>query len=200
MNKKIKSILYIILPLFYMTVNTSQAQISTGTALLGGNGSFVSGSTGKNEDKISTTTLNLQPNYGKFISDNICIGARAIFNTNSEKTASASSKSTNQAYGLGVFGRYYYRVYNKAYVFGEASPRYVMGASKMSGSTTKTTTGTLTVQAGLGVAYFIADNLSLDMSYLFGKSFQSTKIPDSPKISTDFGQNNFFLGLQFYLK
>jgi opacity protein-like surface antigen len=178
------------------------SQIEAGTKLAGLQGFLSMETSGKGNAKSTSSQISLLPSYGVFITNQIAIGGEVIFERESTK---GSYSLTN--YGLGAFARYYYPISQRFSAYGVLKPTYVINSDKsieydwdgkkIGDDTEKT--NNFQINAGVGAAFFLKENVSLDFNYLIGKNFGKTKYESTTyKDSWNVGQ--FLFGLQFYLK
>ncbi len=157
----------------------AEAQTEKGRFLLGGSSNFSFGTASTKIDSNNPDIVDpgrnifasLNPRMGFFIIDNLVVGASVPTSFNFSDGDFGDSRSFGLA--LGPFVRYY---------LGSGALRPLVEAGTTIGfqnsrftnnldETTKTTNNTLSTQAGVGAAYFINDNISIDG--LFG--FQSDR-------------------------
>ncbi len=95
----------ILLSLIIFCCVNLNAQISKGTWIVGGTGSFL---TGKEAVSPRTNTfLNIAPRGGYFIAKQFVVGATVSYSFNKQKF-SENLKSTANSFGIGPFARYYF--------------------------------------------------------------------------------------------
>lgn len=86
----------------------SNAQITKGNWMVGGNASFSSTKTESQDVSTATRTyLQLQPNIGRFFSDKFAAGLKALIQHQKVKFGS-SPEQKQTFYGIGPFVRYYF--------------------------------------------------------------------------------------------
>lgn len=99
----------LLLTILFSITSAAFSQINKGQWLLGGNASF---STDKNNGGISkdrSTTFQLSPNAGYFISDKLAVGARISFLRDKNEIEYGSyTEITNTNVSLSPFVRYYF--------------------------------------------------------------------------------------------
>ena len=104
---------FYLLLLFFAITFYSQAQVSKGTILLGGNVGFSSQKTenppGSTPDESKNTYISLSPSIGKAIKDNLVAGINLnyAYSKTTETTSGVKSDQKTNSYGLGVFLREY---------------------------------------------------------------------------------------------
>lgn len=127
----------------YAPQNANAQFIQKGAIMAGGNASFQSV---KPDGSDSYSILQISPQVGYFVIDNLAIGADLSF----AKTEGFSS------IGAGVFGRYYTNVG----VFGQAGFKYLSSSLEILGD--KTTTSGNVIDLGIGYAAFLNSHVSLE--------------------------------------
>ena len=164
--------------LFLCIAQFSFAQTSSGTRLVGIDGNIGLNFIENNDDQIF---LSLNPSYGVFIQDNLAIGG--TLGLEYQKLGSSSST----ALSLLPFGRYYFGETGSYQFFAEAAlGLYLQGQKNNFGSDNETA---LRFQLGPGVAFFLSENVSLDLQLLY----------DRIGGNFDFGRMGLFFGFQVYL-
>jgi hypothetical protein len=139
MKKKIIALVGII------TLSSSAlfSQIEQGTFMIGGNAyfnySFPSG-------VKASSDLNISPNAGFFIVDNMAIGASMMFN----------SFKGGSSFSVAPFMRAYY----KENFYGQLQVGFGRSSFEVAGTTT--TTSGLNTELDLGYTIFLTDNIALD--------------------------------------
>ena len=135
-----------VIALVGMVVLSSSAlfgQIEQGTFMVGGNAyfnySFPSG-------VKATSDLNISPNAGVFIVDNMAIGATMMFN----------SFKGGSSFSVAPFMRAYY----KENFYGQLQVGFGRSSFEVAG--TKTTTSGLNTELDMGYTIFLTDNIALD--------------------------------------
>src|SRR5688572_25994028 len=100
------------------------AQIAKGTSTIGGSASisYTESKAGSGNNK--STTFELQPAYGLFVIDNLCVGASIQAthrrSSGSQKFNNQELNNTDRSIGIGPFVRYYMPVNSKVYAFAHA--------------------------------------------------------------------------------
>ncbi len=145
-------------------------------------------------DKPTTVSFNISPMVGKFLSENVAVGALINFsfsqNNNNGTPEVINSSST---IGITPFLRYYAIKMDKFSIFGQGNIgfSYSGSMSKVNGTSTngpKTTTLSLNVMPGL--AYDVSSKLSLEtnINFLnFGFSYSVSKSGPDKNRTTNFG-------------
>lgn len=127
------------------------SQTEKGHCLIGGS---IYGSKGlSNSNK--NFTLGVQPSLGFFVADNLAIGASLSFNM-----STAPNTPNFYGYGLGPLARYYVGG-GKIKPFVSASAMYV--GSNYDGQTSNG----FNFDGGVGVAFFVTDNVAIDLQGLY---------------------------------
>ena len=153
---------------------TAFAQTEKGDWLVGGN---ITLNTAKNN-----TAIGLTPNAGMFILNNLAFGGNfSIVYTNQ-----GSAKTTN--FGIGPFARYYFST-AAVRPFLQASAGFL--STKVTADSASSSTNGLNYFLGVGAAYFINENISIEAV----AGYDHTKYKDFD------GTSGFLLkiGFQVYL-
>lgn len=164
-----------------------KAQTQKGNVLVGAQLANIGGTF---QDGGSTFSLNLSPQAGWFIKDDLAIGPKL------DLGLTTGNGSTTFTYGVGAFGRYYIRdksieVMDKTRWFLEGNVG-INGVNVDVDGGSSTNTNGLGVGFGPGLAYFITPNIALeallkyDLTVGFGSSTTAHRV----------GLN---LGFQIYL-
>lgn len=164
--KKIKTMKKIYLCLFtlgcMMASNQLQAQTQKGWYIIGGNLANIDFGFQKNNTNFS---LDLTPRVAWFVQDNLALGVQLLAGVSTTKTNSTSS--TNVRYGISPIARYYFtgkaiESVRKTRWFGDVNIGIQGENSKISSQPTVTTNG-LGIGFGPGIAYFINQNIALEV-------------------------------------
>jgi outer membrane protein len=186
-----KIILIVIFVLFPFILN---AQV-----FLGGNfGLNMSGGNLDNgnikTDKPSTVSFNISPMVGKFLSENVAVGALVDFSFSQTNNNGAPEViNSSSTIGITPFLRYYAIRIDKFSIFGQGNVgfSYSGSMSKVDGTSTngpKTSTLSLTVMPGL--AYDVSSKLSLEtnINFLnFGLNYSVVKSGSDKNRTVNFG-------------
>ena len=149
----------------------SQAQISKGTVLLGGN---ISGSTNKetssgSSNEYKNRALHLSPSIGFATSNNKVWGFNASYGSSRSKFEDITSSEYNR-YGGGIFYRRYATLGKGFFLFGEANAGYAYSKQKvftgpigqLETRTVRTDMANLSVHPG--IAYAVHKNFHLEVA------------------------------------
>lgn len=151
----------------------AQSQITQGNWLAGGTGKFYSYtsaySSATYSNEASYTQIDLSPNVGYFVVDNLAFGIRPTFSSIKGKVTTTGGLSTNvQRYWIGPFGRYYFLEPDKQFnILTDISYQY-----GFFGGISKGKLGTFSALAG-PVAYF---NSSVGLEFLLGYSYSKEDV------------------------
>jgi opacity protein-like surface antigen len=155
---------------------TSFSQTSKGTWLLGGSAGFNSQKAGS---AASVSTIEISPNAGYFISNNLAVGASVMFESESKH---------HTAFNFGPMVRYYFaEMGKKAKLFAHAGIGF--GSTKPEGGSSVSST-TWGVKAG--PAFFLSKNIALETTV----GYSSLKVKDVADATSNFGVN---VGFQIHL-
>lgn len=131
---------------------------------------------------VKVTDINLSPNLGYFIIDNLAVGAGVGLNSStSEKLGDVSS------FALTPFARYYFLGSGDVRLFGQG--RFGFGSQKVGDLDAQSFT---TWGLGAGLNYFLNNNVALEA--LLG--YDSRKVKDAANPANGFGLN---IGVQAFI-
>lgn len=168
----------------FMFANAQDGSTSEGFA----NGDvFISGAVGYNSTStgdVKNNTFTISPRVGYFVSENIAIGARIGYQSNTQESG-ATELDTN-LFNAGAFGRYYFSPTNKFSIFGEFGLDYL--STKTDNGTTDTTADGFSLGGGPGLSYFISNNFALET---FWGALRYTSVKPE---GADDSNNNFNFG------
>ena len=185
--------------LFVTSTFYSNAQLQKGSILVSGQSSFdlsFGSSKIKSDDATGdptkTTNFELAPQAGYFVMDNLAVGLALNVSSEVEKDPD-NDKSTNTAFVVGPFARYYYPI-------GNLSPFAQFGAFTGSlknkfnpdgaDNTTEIKYGLVTFQLAGGVGVFIGERASLDLGVNFTsnrRKANENNDNNTRTLSSDFG-------------
>jgi len=163
------------------------AQIPAGTSTIGGSFSLHHTSYKYPDNRDQTTNdFSLQPSYGYFLIDNLCLGAAIGLSTSSStaetNVTAVDRKSKSNAVGIGPFARYYVPLDDKLYVFGQLSysrnwEKYQSWNSNQANN--KSTQKYVYYDLGIaaGIAYFLNPHVSLDLALGYVHTKDSDRDP-----------------------
>lgn len=180
-----------------------KAQTEKGKFLLGGNTSLsISNVEGKMEgsEPQKNTIVKLMPGISYFVADNFSVGIAGMYDYQSVNIGADVSLLTDFRYYLSKSRVKPYLKINAGYRNGNkqiASWQYEYDASVHG----------LVAGGGLGTAFFLSDNISLDVTgqYFFSKlndlgdGYFDSSTNSSFKIKTTNQEFRLFVGLSFYL-
>jgi hypothetical protein len=187
--------------------SAQDAKESTGGKGFANGDIFVSGSVGFNSDKtpgvdddVKTTSFNISPKVGFFVTDNIAVGGKVGFT--SEKTDFGSGDdATSDKFSIGAFGRYYATPTSDFSVFAELGFNYNTSNENAGTGGDDFKVNGFDIALAPGVSYFISSNFALEAS-IAALSYETSKPDaDGAENTTDFGLNvdlsNISLGLVY---
>ncbi len=188
MKKTLVTIVMIIL-----SVTISNAQLTQGAWLAGGNASFFStDNLSSSTTRIVTTVISVSPSIGYFIADKFAVGFRPYYGYGGSRVTEGAStsfpSSSTSSYRIGPFARYYFLNPEKQFnLFAESSFMYGRNRTNNSGNITQDPPyTTLSFLAG-PVLYF---NSSVGLEFTIGYSTKHQQ-----NISRN--DNHFEMGLGF---
>ncbi len=173
----------ILLFVFLLSSLFSYSQTNQGDKLVGGTVSFGTQFTPNNENQLF---LNFNPNYGKFINDNIAVGAGV--NLNYQKI---SNNSNLTSLGLLPFVRYYIGNSDVLQFYGEVKGGFLYQRNNNPGGATNN--NGFQINVGPGVAFFLSENVSFDFIVNYGYVRLNEFIIDK-RLSFNFGFQVYLLG------
>jgi len=173
---------------------------SEGDVIIEGNIGFNS-KNDKNTD-AKTNALIFAPRFGYFLSDDFALGVGLGIATSKEEAGNVTLNKTS-VFSVGVFGRYYFlNISERFKTFANVTLEYASGTEEKPMQPKFEVTG-FGFGAGLGVNYFVTENLALVFSLSDVLSYSSLKPKDGKNIS-EFQANinvfdNFFTTARFGL-
>lgn len=188
-----------------LAVSMTFAQQEKGDIYLGGSLNFGAGSSstkvgGTKTDGPSTFNLGIQPRVGYFLSEKILVGADLGFTTGSSKIDNGGTvtKVSNNAFGGGLFARYYVMPAEKLGFFFEANAGVLAGSSKVKVGNTETDgPNTFNLSTGItpGIVIFISKKVALEANYGFLGYTSFSETDKSGSVEVKDAQGNFGLSL-----
>jgi len=190
-----------------MIATTAQAQEKTfgfneGDVLLEGNLSF--SSTKDNNTDVKESEFTFAPKAGYFLNDDFALGVQ--LNVTNGKIDTNVGETTNNVFGAGVFGRYYFLDLGQRFkTYGEVGLGFASYKDEV-------TTGGVSVEnkasgfgagLGLGMNYFVTEKIAINFALTDILSYSSAKQKGGESVNS-FGLqvnelNNFFSTAQFGL-
>ena len=178
----------------------SQAQTEQGKVIVGGGIGFSS-----NEVKDSgskTTSFNIQPNVGYFVSDNIAIGAGIGYNWSKNENENLTDATYN-SFRVAPFARLY-TANSPVRFFGQLSVPMAWGSNKVDDKKTASTAN-YGVNLSPGIAYFPTENIGIELSVrglYYSNNNSTSEATDIKTTSNSFGLDanslSPTLGVQFH--
>lgn len=165
---------------------TTQAQITKGSVLLGGN---ISAATNKqtysgNTNEYTQRTFNITPSIGFVTADNKVWGFSLTYGHTSSKSNSTPDDYNYNGYGGGVFHRRYATLGKGFYLFGEANAGYNYSKQKQTliqpnqDRTIRTDVVYLTVYPGITYAVHKNFHLEVGINNLLRLDYSTQKVTD----------------------
>ena len=159
-------------------------------------------STNNKNTETKTNGFDFNPKGGFFLSDDLAVGVELTVGSNKTEVAGTeTSKTTN--FGAGVFARYYFLELGKRF---KTNVEFGVGFdSEKNGVTNAVTTSGVEANLGLGLNYFVKDNIAITFGLSDLLSYSSMKADtDGAKNVSEFNANlnvlnNFFTDAQFGL-
>lgn len=147
---------------------------------------FISGNVGfssTSEGDFDSSTFTIAPRVGFFVSDNIAVGGRLAYTSNTD-----FSENKTNTFEIGAFGRWYATPASQFSIFVEAGIDYMTSSFEPDGGDEAKTNG-FGIGVRPGISYFLSDSWAIEA--MIGELGYSTEKPDEDDAeSTDtFGLN-----------
>lgn len=221
-----KKAVLVLMTIFIIVTGFSQTE--KGKKFIGGR-IFLNGSSSSSSDTLfkngtNTFAIQIVPNYGYFIKDNLAIGANINFGINNSSSYweypntnfKESFKSNSNSYGIGGFARYYKKITDNFLFFINGGVSYSYGTGRKEQITYSFPTGppiqeiqtnTISFVGYPGLVYFITPKLGIEGSissfnYNFSSSKNKTLLNDNLTKSSAYGinLNPISFGLCYYFQ
>ena len=192
--------LFVSIIILFFFCGLAKAQFNSGSKMVGASTSIDLGlRSQKYADATAATrytNININPRAAYFVYNGIAVGADVNYNLLRSKTE-GSDPYTTTSFLIGPFGRYYFKAVGPVRPFGEVRFGGGTSATRYYINATKNTTryNILYAGAGVGAAFFLADNFSLEA--LLGYTFEHEKNPDAVEALNSHGIALSF-GFAFY--
>ena len=164
-------------------------------------GNVMFNSSNDKNTEIKTNGVNFMPTAGYFINDDLAVGVNLNIGSNKSEQAGTDTSDWSN-FGAGVFARYYFLDLGKRFkTYGQFGVGF--DSSKDGMADVKYTD--INVGAGLGLNYFVKNNIAISVGLTDLIGFNSSKSDiDGDKGTTSFGMNlnehnNFFSNATFGL-
>jgi len=175
--------------------NLAIAQFNTGSKMVGASTSldlgFSSDKYVDSEDATKYTTIDLNPRAAYFVQNGIAVGGDLNYYLSRSKYGSDDPYTTTE-FRIGPFGRYYYKSVGPVRPFGEVKLGGGSSTTRsyVTGEKTTTRHNIFYAGAGVGAAFFLAENFALEA--MLGYTYDHLKNQE-----TDEKQNNHGVMLSF---
>jgi len=162
--------------------NLATAQFNSGSKMVGASTSldlgFASQKYSGSPDATKYTTIDINPRAAYFIMNGWAIGGDLNYYL-SRSRYDGNDPYTTTEFRIGPFGRYYYKAVGPVRPFGEVKFGGGTAATRYSVTGNETTSrhNILYAGAGVGAAFFLADNFSLEA--LLGYAYERQMNPDT---------------------
>lgn len=215
--------------LAFSIVTLSNAQTEKGTKFIGGDFSVNYTKNTTNYETIysnsenKNTRINITPQFGYFIKNNLAIGSSlTYFNSNSESTSYIETqplgnvnKSTINGFGVNLFANYYKPIIGQLFFLANANIGYSNSKGTYSNSSSEaknnSKTNSYSVSINPGFVYFINSKFSLNYNLLnIGYNYNKSKETNNLDSNVATQKSNAFyaglstnilnLGLNYYFK
>ncbi len=182
----------IILTITLFSFLTSNAQITKGNWMMGGNLSLSNNesesTTGSNTQTFKANKFNIDGSIGYFPIDKLAIGLSPSFTWNNPE----GSRNSGIGYGLGPFARYYYLKPEKRFnLFSHFEYIYYNGFSN---GEKISSTNEFTIKNG--VAVFLNSSVALELSL----NYNNSKVDFESGTTSKFKEFNIGVGFQIHLE
>lgn len=174
-------------------------------------GSVGVNSTDNKTTEVKSSSVNLSPKAGYFVTDKLAVGIEVDYGTTKSTNYAGSSDIYNKSnsFGGGLFGRYYFWTPGQRFkVYGEADLDYANSFSE-SGNGTVTVksdkVNTFGINAGIGANFFLTPKIAIGYQFANVIGYSTSKVNKSGSKATNNFQlslnnfNNFFNSGQFSL-
>jgi hypothetical protein len=149
-------------------------------------GAFSLGSTNDKNAEVKTSSFEIAPQLGYFVSENIAIGLKVGYSSDKTKSSVATTSDIS-GIEVGAFGRYYFTPASKFSLFGQLGFDY--GSLTNNLTNPKAKLNTTDINLGLGLNYFVSSNFSIEAG-VAALSFGNAK----SDVSGDKGESAFSFG------
>jgi hypothetical protein len=179
--------------------NPTMAQFNTGSKMVGASTSVNLGFSSEKyvgSEATKYTTIDLNPRAAYFIKNGIAIGGDLEYYLSRSKYNDDDPYTTTE-FRIGPFGRYYYKSVGPVRPFGEIKLGGGTSTTRsyVTGEKTTTRYNILYAGAGVGAAFFLAENFALEA--LLGYTYDHFKNSDADEKQNNHGVMLSF-GFSFY--
>jgi outer membrane protein len=141
----------------------SSAQLVKGTKMIGGGLTYSSTTEPYyiNED-ITTTSFEIMPGFGYFISDGFAVGLNVGYSSGKQKYINVETKSSE--FSVGPFARYYKQTSNENFaIYGQFS--FLFGSGKQDNGNTDVKSSSMDISVSPGLAYFFNQHWAVELGF-----------------------------------
>lgn len=195
---------------FGFTANAQEEQtfgFAEGDVIVEGNLGF--NSENDKNTEIETSAFEFNPKVGYFLSDDLAVGVQLMLDTDKETDGMADTETKTTTFGAGVFARYYFLDLGKRFkTYGEFGVGFDSAKTEVEVPGVDVDdfkTNGIEAGLGLGLNYFVKENIAINFALTDVLSFRSDKADvDGAEAVTSFNGNlnvfnNFFQTAQFGL-
>lgn len=195
---------------FGLTANAQEEQtfgFAEGDVIVEGNLGF--NSENDKNTEIETSAFEFNPKVGYFLSDDLAVGVQLMLDTDKETDGMADTETKTTTFGAGVFARYYFLDLGKRFkTYGEFGVGFDSAKTEVEVPGVDVDdfkTNGIGAGLGLGLNYFVKENIAINFALTDVLSFRSDKADvDGAEAVTSFNGNlnvfnNFFQTAQFGL-
>ena len=122
-------------------------------------GAFTLGSTNNKNTDVKTSSFEVNPQVGFFVTENIAVGLSVGYTSDKTK-ASGTTTADQSGFVGGAFGRYYFTPASKFSLFGQLGAQYQSLTDNLSNPKNKI--NGFGAGLGLGLNYFVSSNFSIE--------------------------------------
>ncbi|MBB3124943.1 outer membrane protein [Mesoflavibacter sabulilitoris] len=195
---------------FGFTANAQEEQtfgFAEGDVIVEGNLGF--NSENDKNTEIETSAFEFNPKVGYFLSDDLAVGVQLMLDTDKETDGMADTEIKTTTLGAGVFARYYFLDLGKRFkTYGEFGVGFDSAKTEVEVPGVDVDdfkTNGIGAGLGLGLNYFVKENIAINFALTDVLSFRSDKadVDDAEAVTSFNGNlnvfNNFFQTAQFGL-
>ena len=110
---------------------------------------------------VKTSSFEIAPKFGFFVSDNIAVGAKIGFMQENGENAAGDDTMDKQTLSVGAFGRYYFTPASKFSVFGELGLDYNSIDNKLNDAKWNG----IDAMVSPGISYFVSNSFAIEASW-----------------------------------
>ncbi|MBD8387605.1 outer membrane beta-barrel protein [Dysgonomonas sp. BGC7] len=159
-----------------------------GKWFVGGQLGFGSSKDNKTALETKTTSFNVVPMVGTFISPSVAVGAGLGYTSSKVKVAGEQTRKTN-GFEIAPFARKYWNIAGGLYFFGEAALPVSFGSTEGANSDSKSNSTAINIALAPGFDYIINDWISIETKFNILTAGYNSDKPKGGTRSDSFGFN-----------